>query len=403
MSTVFYSWQSDLLNRCNRGLIEKALETAVKAIKQHPDVEAAVREHLAVDKDTKGIPGSPNIADTIIGKITSADACVFDVSIVARSGERAFPNPNVLIELGYAMREHREEKVILVANLAFGRIEELPFDLRHKRVVTYSASEGTEALADERKTLANQLRLALELVYIHLEENRFTSEETEFYLLLHNNVRSFLDAVEENRHRRISPWIDTFKIDCRHTADNLRELTADDVAEDHTDLSAQIQRVATGLGELADWQMTLGGGAPFYQRVQQVAEEAKTLVSPCLPALRIKYARNDHKREKRRAARRAVAEFERFARGLENSDMRTLNDVRSVFEQIGAGLLRLSRELEAVADVDEQLIRKAGHALHVSNIRETKETGFQPEKGLHNRLAPVIEDLRGLASVPTTG
>lgn len=49
-----------------------------------------------------------------------------DVSITGRGEKRPTPNPNVLIELGYAFKALGHERVILVFNRAFGKIEELP-------------------------------------------------------------------------------------------------------------------------------------------------------------------------------------------------------------------------------------------------------------------------------------
>lgn len=58
---VFYSWQSDLPNSTNRGFIEKALENAVKLIHNDESIEV----EPVIDRDTVGVPGSPDIANTI--------------------------------------------------------------------------------------------------------------------------------------------------------------------------------------------------------------------------------------------------------------------------------------------------------------------------------------------------
>src|SRR5687768_5550906 len=97
---VFYSWQSDLPNATNRGFILTALEAACAEVAK----DVAVEERPEVDRDTQGVPGAPDIAATIFAKIDSADVFLADISIVAQAdGERPCPNPNVLIELGYAI------------------------------------------------------------------------------------------------------------------------------------------------------------------------------------------------------------------------------------------------------------------------------------------------------------
>ena len=101
---VFYSWQSDLPNATNRSFIQLALEKAAKSIASDKTVD----DVPIIDRDTQGVPGSPHIAKTIFQKIDVADVFVADVSIVGGSIERPAPNPNVLIELGYALCSLKE-------------------------------------------------------------------------------------------------------------------------------------------------------------------------------------------------------------------------------------------------------------------------------------------------------
>src|SRR3989344_4824977 len=117
--TAFYSWQSDLSNGTNRTLIETALKEAAKAIESDESIDI----EPAIDRDTQGAPGSPDIANTIFKKIEGADAFVADISIVMKSRKRISPNPNVLIELGYALKTLGHEKVIMVFNEAYGKKE----------------------------------------------------------------------------------------------------------------------------------------------------------------------------------------------------------------------------------------------------------------------------------------
>src|SRR5690348_2126854 len=123
MSIVFYSWQSDLPNATNRGFIEGALEKAVKSI--HRDETIEVRP--VIDRDTQRVPGAPDIASTILKKIDESDVFVGDVSLinqetnsVRRILQRAFrlrsrptPNPNVLVEVGYAIKTMGPNRIIL--------------------------------------------------------------------------------------------------------------------------------------------------------------------------------------------------------------------------------------------------------------------------------------------------
>lgn len=155
---VFYSWQSDLPNATNRGLIESALEIAARAISGDSEIDV----EPVIDRDTEGVAGSPDIASTIFAKIDAADIVVADVSIISSDGTgRPTPNPNVMIEVGYALRSLKFERVILVFNAAFGKIDKLPFDLRMRRLVVYTAAQEESDRAAPRKELAQRLELAL--------------------------------------------------------------------------------------------------------------------------------------------------------------------------------------------------------------------------------------------------
>lgn len=59
------------------------------------------RLSIELDQDTKGVLGSPPIADVILNKIKAADVVVSDVTLVASGrGDKRHINSNVAIELG---------------------------------------------------------------------------------------------------------------------------------------------------------------------------------------------------------------------------------------------------------------------------------------------------------------
>jgi hypothetical protein len=157
--SVFYSWQSDLSNASNRGLILDALERAVKAICG----DSTIAVEPVVDRDTAGVPGSPEIGATIFEKIDKCAAFVCDVSIInaATDDRRPTPNPNVLIELGYALKSRGQARVLLVMNKNFGDVDKLPFDLRTKRVIKYEMATNAAERAPERQKLQRTLEAAL--------------------------------------------------------------------------------------------------------------------------------------------------------------------------------------------------------------------------------------------------
>jgi hypothetical protein len=160
---IFYSWQSDLPNNTNRGLIGAALEKASK------ELSAELDEVIRVDADTQGESGSPDIAATILAKIEKATVVVADVSIIGATTifasdpakTRLSPNANVMFELGYAKRAIGADRVIMVCNTVYGRIEDLPFDIRGRSVLAYTAKPEQETKADARNELAARLKRSI--------------------------------------------------------------------------------------------------------------------------------------------------------------------------------------------------------------------------------------------------
>ena len=75
---VFYAWQSDSPAKVNRNFIESAIETSIKEVEKSGVVDSSPR----LDKDTKGLSGIPDIANTILQKIQSADAFLADLTYV---------------------------------------------------------------------------------------------------------------------------------------------------------------------------------------------------------------------------------------------------------------------------------------------------------------------------------
>jgi hypothetical protein len=141
--TIFYSWQSDLPNNTNRGFIEDVINRAVKDVNSSDEYEV----YISLDRDTQGVPGSPNISQTILEKIKKSDAFVADISIVTggkESGGRPSPNPNVLLELGYAIALLGWERIVLFYNDIYGVDDDLPFDVRQHRRINYTLGKDGE-------------------------------------------------------------------------------------------------------------------------------------------------------------------------------------------------------------------------------------------------------------------
>ena len=158
---IFYSWQSDCPPNTNRNFISAALEKAIEEI--HKDESTDVEP--VIDRDTLDLAGSPDISQSIFSKIDMASVFVCDVTIIDSKAARPTPNPNVLIELGYAVKSLGWNRVIMAMNTEFGKPEALPFDLRSKRVLTYCIASDAEEKAPVRNALAKTFVAALKTIF----------------------------------------------------------------------------------------------------------------------------------------------------------------------------------------------------------------------------------------------
>jgi len=162
--TVFYSWQSDLPNSTNRSFIGNCLTKAIKGLRvAKPELD------VCLDRDTASVPGSPDILATILDKIDNCHLFVCDISII-QGGTRPTPNPNVLFELGYAVKRLGWNRVICVANSHFGAIESLPFDVRQHQVKSYALSPEITDRAEAARSLTSVLRSEIELILTTVQE-----------------------------------------------------------------------------------------------------------------------------------------------------------------------------------------------------------------------------------------
>lgn len=165
---VFYAWQSDVDEKVNHYLIRDAIQDAIKELAADAEVEEAPE----IDHDTKDVPGTPDIANTISEKIKAAGAFIADVTGVTSytthdDRPKQTPNANVMIELGMAIRRIKWKRILLVMNTAFADVDKLPFDLKNRsRPMTYHLAAGAPKSDRDaaQKVLASKLKQKLKLI-----------------------------------------------------------------------------------------------------------------------------------------------------------------------------------------------------------------------------------------------
>ncbi|MGI4736635.1 MAG: hypothetical protein ACRYG7_15790 [Janthinobacterium lividum] len=158
--TIFYSWQNDSPKATNQQAIRLALREAADHLEQIVDDPKT----LHLDEATRGTSGSPNIPQTIFSKIEACDAFVCDLTTVATTaGGKAVANPNVLVELGYAIATVGWERIVLLFNEHHGKFPlDLPFDVDRHRATPFTITDAKDKVG--KASLIRVLKDALEAI-----------------------------------------------------------------------------------------------------------------------------------------------------------------------------------------------------------------------------------------------
>jgi hypothetical protein len=167
---IFFSWQSDASSEVGSGFIQSCITDAIAILKEDILIDLPDRD-MVLDRDTRSVPGSPPIMETIFKKIDMAAIFIADLTYVGeRFGGGRTPNPNVCIEHGYALRSLGWHRVLAVMNTAMGgpKQYELPFDIRHTRwPMAYQCEEKApkEVRQQAKRQLTDQLVAALRAIF----------------------------------------------------------------------------------------------------------------------------------------------------------------------------------------------------------------------------------------------
>jgi hypothetical protein len=186
---------------------------------------------LIIDRDTKGESGMPDIAQTVLSKISNSVIVVADLTIinpltVRRTDERPVPNPNVLLELGYGLGKHGQQSIIGIFNTAYGQIEELPFDLRPRRLLHYFL-ETEDGKPTTKKHLVDSLASAIKQCLGETDAEKLKKNSTIHLLLCElwmlgtevDGHRNFLNELDFPKLSKEIQGLPKLIEECGHSSD----------------------------------------------------------------------------------------------------------------------------------------------------------------------------------------
>lgn len=137
---LFFSWQSE--DAKSREILSSALQDVVKAM-------SLQGIKLEIDYSTLGEAGMPSIDQTILRKIDDCDIFLADITPICNKSQtlsngkqimKELPNPNVLLELGYAMSALGVNYVIIAAHQGQWIPSNMPFDINHHKIYSFTTS-----------------------------------------------------------------------------------------------------------------------------------------------------------------------------------------------------------------------------------------------------------------------
>lgn len=162
---IFYAWQNDRPRQSCREFVRTAAGDATSRIAASLPLEDSPR----LDHDTENESGTPPITETILRKIRLSAVFIADVTFCAeiREGDppkivKRYPNPNVMLELGYAAAILGWNRIVLVMNKHYGSAQSLPFDLKnHRFPIEYELGPNSGKSDELRSALADRLEEAI--------------------------------------------------------------------------------------------------------------------------------------------------------------------------------------------------------------------------------------------------
>jgi hypothetical protein len=197
--TIFFSWQSDLNLKNNKNFIEGCIKTAIDEFNKGNKLLV----DFTIDKDTSGEPGNPEITNIILNKIDNSRMFICDLSIINSDYHgRKTPNPNVIFELGYAIKSLGWEKIVCIVNQEFGLAEDLPFDIKHRRLLGYNLSSKDKQVEKKKIVAAIKANLTIlkdrGLLHDELEDYFKRDIDTEFLTITNHFRKIVLNETSSN-------------------------------------------------------------------------------------------------------------------------------------------------------------------------------------------------------------
>lgn len=157
--TLFNSWQSDTPHN------SKSIRSALREVSNKLESQIAGL-HIKIDEATSNQVGTLHIPSSILQNISAADIFLADLTTVGETfnKQKKLQNPNVLIELGYAVSQLGWDRIILLFNKEVGEFRDLPFDIEKRSCLDFriSSADDKNGIGQLRESLIVRVKSIIE-------------------------------------------------------------------------------------------------------------------------------------------------------------------------------------------------------------------------------------------------
>lgn len=123
--------------------------------------------HIKIDEATSNQVGTLHIPNAILQNISNSDFFVVDLTTVGATFDKVkkLQNPNVLIELGYAVSQLGWDRIIILFNKEFGEFKDLPFDIEKRSCLDFkiTSAEDKNGIGQLRENLITRITQIIEV------------------------------------------------------------------------------------------------------------------------------------------------------------------------------------------------------------------------------------------------
>lgn len=233
---VFFAFQMDIDEKYGKTFIQQSITNAIQKFKEE-GIE------VILDYGFRGTPGTPLLIDEMLRKSLNSDMVIVDWTFtsskiwhnpeiieeddnsiileILKGDLKPSPNPNVLLETGYAWAKKGTHRTLAVMNAAFGNPDELPVDIKGFRYpILYNLDGNNYGDRKEvRKELTDDLYKAIRFS-IKSEANYLQEKFLPIKLYNNWNPRDFNSYYYSTQHtidviEKLRDSLETTDISCR--------------------------------------------------------------------------------------------------------------------------------------------------------------------------------------------